>query len=286
MGIRILGVKALKSSSRSQEWRGPGQDIDAFLGPYPSDFGAEASGPGPRMPFLHRAAGRDPGCPITEQLWPQRGAQARNKIGRKRSWRRSTCVALAMALVAGAADATETIAFLRHGEKPPAGLGQIDCQGLNRALKLPGALAALFPAPAFPRPAAIFVPDPSVREEDHGVLYDYVRPLETIAPTAVALEHADQRAVRLRRREGADQGAGKGRLPGRARPRRLGAPDGGQGRPQARSRIMAATRMRSRNGSGTTSTASMWSPSIGTGNSATFEKKAEGLNGQPEACPR
>ena len=86
------------------------------------------------------------------------------------------------------AQATETIAFLRHGEKPPAGLGQINCQGLNRALKLPGALAALFPQPAFAKPAAIFVPNPSVREEDHGVMYDYVRPLATIAPTAVELE--------------------------------------------------------------------------------------------------
>ena len=31
----------------------------------------------------------------------------------------------------------ETIVFMRHGEKPPEGLGQLDCQGLNRALALP-----------------------------------------------------------------------------------------------------------------------------------------------------
>jgi hypothetical protein len=32
----------------------------------------------------------------------------------------------------------ETIIFIRHGEKPLSGLGQITCQGLNRALALPG----------------------------------------------------------------------------------------------------------------------------------------------------
>jgi hypothetical protein len=26
---------------------------------------------------------------------------------------------------------------VRHGEKPPHGLGQLDCRGLNRALALP-----------------------------------------------------------------------------------------------------------------------------------------------------
>ena len=35
---------------------------------------------------------------------------------------------------AEAADAkVETIVFIRHAEKPEAGLGQLDCRGLNRA---------------------------------------------------------------------------------------------------------------------------------------------------------
>jgi hypothetical protein len=84
---------------------------------------------------------------------------------------------------AWAADpATETIVLLRHGEKPPAGLGQIDCQGLNRALALPPVLVQ-----RFGRPAAIFAPNPATRVRDPGGVFDYVRPLATIEPTAIAL---------------------------------------------------------------------------------------------------
>ena len=36
--------------------------------------------------------------------------------------------------------AAETIVFVRHGEKPEAGLGQLNCQGLNRALALPSVI--------------------------------------------------------------------------------------------------------------------------------------------------
>ncbi|MFT4185316.1 MAG: hypothetical protein QM636_25735 [Rhizobium sp.] len=78
--------------------------------------------------------------------------------------------------------ATQTIVFLRHGEKPEAGLGQLSCQGLNRALALPPVLTRLFG-----QPAVIFAPDPSKRKEDAGTSYDYVRPLATIEPTAIAL---------------------------------------------------------------------------------------------------
>ncbi len=76
--------------------------------------------------------------------------------------------------------AVETIVMLRHGEKPAAGLGQLDCQGLNRALALPAVIKE------FGRPSAIFVPDPSEQVKDHGQRYDYVRPLATIEPTAIA----------------------------------------------------------------------------------------------------
>lgn len=74
---------------------------------------------------------------------------------------------------------------MRHAEKPPAGLGQLSCQGLNRALMLPSVLAEKFPAPD-----RIFVPDPAVRVYEiagDGQSYDYVRPLLTIGPTAIAL---------------------------------------------------------------------------------------------------
>jgi hypothetical protein len=82
----------------------------------------------------------------------------------------------------GNAAATETIVLLRHGEKPDAGLGQLNCQGLNRSLALPAVIAKIFG-----RPDAIFAPNPSDRKEDDGTLYDYVRPLETIEPTAISL---------------------------------------------------------------------------------------------------
>ncbi|KAA1185672.1 histidine phosphatase family protein [Rhizobium tropici] len=93
---------------------------------------------------------------------------------------------LALASLWGSASAaetaTQTIVFMRHGEKPEAGLGQLSCQGLNRALALPRVLAKLFG-----KPTAIFAPDPSKRKDDSGTSYDYIRPLATIEPTAVAL---------------------------------------------------------------------------------------------------
>lgn len=82
---------------------------------------------------------------------------------------------------ASADDATqESIVMVRHGEKPEAGLGQLDCQGLNRALALPRVIEA-----KYGRPDAIFAPDPSKQKNDRGTKYDYVRPLATIEPTAI-----------------------------------------------------------------------------------------------------
>src|SRR5271163_3917319 len=76
---------------------------------------------------------------------------------------------------------TETIVLVRHGEKPALGLGQLDCQGLNRALALPAVIAR-----DFGKPVAIFAPDPAEKKDDLGLPYDYVRPLATIEPTAIA----------------------------------------------------------------------------------------------------
>jgi hypothetical protein len=77
-------------------------------------------------------------------------------------------------------DAVETIILLRHGEKPDKGLGQLNCQGLNRALALPSVIAK-----TFGRPSVIFAPNPSQQKKDGGVSYDYVRPLAAIEPTAI-----------------------------------------------------------------------------------------------------
>jgi len=75
--------------------------------------------------------------------------------------------------------ATQTIVLLRHGEKPPLGLGQLNCQGLNRALALPAVIEK-----QFGRPDAIFAPDPAQAVSENGQSY-YVRPLATIEPTAI-----------------------------------------------------------------------------------------------------
>jgi hypothetical protein len=72
----------------------------------------------------------------------------------------------------------ETIVCLRHGEKPRAGLGQLTCRGLNRALALPKVLLAKYGTPDF-----VFAPNPSQKSE--GGTYSYIRPLMTIEPTAV-----------------------------------------------------------------------------------------------------
>ena len=83
---------------------------------------------------------------------------------------------------AAAQPSKETIVFMRHGEKPAAGLGQLDCQGLNRALGLTWVLISRYGEAGF-----VFAPDPSKQIEDHGKRYNYVRPLATIEPTAIKL---------------------------------------------------------------------------------------------------
>ena len=79
-----------------------------------------------------------------------------------------------------AGDPVETIVMVRHGEKPAAGLGQLSCQGLNRALALPRVIERKYGKPDF-----IFAPDPAKQKNDRGTKYDYVRPLATIEPTAI-----------------------------------------------------------------------------------------------------
>ena len=79
--------------------------------------------------------------------------------------------------------AQETIVAIRHGEKPPGGLGQLSCKGLNRALALPHVLVS-----RFGKPTAIYAPNPSIKDQSPGnSLYSYVRPLVTIEPTAIQL---------------------------------------------------------------------------------------------------
>jgi hypothetical protein len=87
---------------------------------------------------------------------------------------------------AAAREGTETIVMIRHGEKPaPHARGQLNCQGLNRALALPAVLAR------YGHPAAIFAANPAVQTSEGNPFpgatrYSYVRPLATIEPYAVA----------------------------------------------------------------------------------------------------
>lgn len=81
------------------------------------------------------------------------------------------------------AAAIETIVFLRHGEKPNKEIGQLDCQGLNRALALPRVLMSKFGRPDF-----LFAPATTrLPSFGGGGGPNYLRPLATIEPTAIQL---------------------------------------------------------------------------------------------------
>ena len=76
---------------------------------------------------------------------------------------------------------SRTIVFFRHGEKPPEGYGQLTCQGLQRALALPGVLRSRFGTPQF-----IFAPNPLPKVGDPAGSFSYVRALAFVEPTAIA----------------------------------------------------------------------------------------------------
>lgn len=183
---------------------------------------------------------------------------------------------------ARAADpATQTIVLLRHGEKPPAGLGQLDCQGLNRALALPPVLAE-----RFGRPAAIFAPNPARKVEDEGGAFDYVRPLATIEPTAIALGMPVDASVGFTDTDGLQ--------------RRLGEPNLHNALvfvAWEHLRIVQIARSLLARHGGDADAAPAWRDDdfdsiyvvriVRTGDRvrATFEHAHEGLNGQPRNCP-
>ena len=89
-------------------------------------------------------------------------------------------VAIVLSGGATSAHAEQTIVFFRHGEKPPGGLGQLTCQGLNRALALPDVLLR-----KFGRPDYLYAPNPAVKMPDPAGSFFYVRPLATIEPVAI-----------------------------------------------------------------------------------------------------
>lgn len=82
------------------------------------------------------------------------------------------------------ANGVQTLVFMRHAEKPADGLGQLTCQGLNRAIDL----ATLLPQ-KYGKADYVFAANPS-REVEEGTdddAYSYVRPMMTINPSAIKL---------------------------------------------------------------------------------------------------
>ena len=143
----------------------------------------------------------------------------RNGIAALRIAAIASMVMVPVAGTAHAGDAVATVVFIRHGEKPPAGLGQLDCQGLNRALALPAVVERMFG-----KPDAIFAPDPSGKNDDGGIAFDYVRPLATIEPTAIAFGLPVNASIRFPQRRALNAALKKALSgPREVRPRRLGA---------------------------------------------------------------
>lgn len=176
---------------------------------------------------------------------------------------------------------TQTIVLLRHGEKPAAGLGQIDCQGLNRALALPAVLTRLFG-----RPAAIFAPNPATKVRDPGGVFDYIRPLATIEPTAIALGLPVDTSVGFTDVDGLQQRLGEPRLH-----------DALVFVAWEHVRIVTVARALLARHNGDAAAVPAWKDddfdSIyvvriarrGGRSSASFEHTSEGLNNQPRNCP-
>ncbi|MDO7900741.1 histidine phosphatase family protein [Pseudomonas sp. K1(2024)] len=81
-------------------------------------------------------------------------------------------------------DGTQTLVFLRHAEKPGEGLGQLNCQGLNRAIDLATVLPERFGSADY-----VFAANPTrhVEEGSEDRRFSYIRPLMTISPSAIRL---------------------------------------------------------------------------------------------------
>jgi hypothetical protein len=180
----------------------------------------------------------------------------------------------------------ETIVFVRHGEKPEGGFGQLNCQGLNRALALPSVIAN-----SFGRPEAIFAPNPSLPKEDAGKLYDYVRPLATIEPTAIRFGLPVDVSVGFDDRKGLQAALEAHRAPDR-NVLLLVAWEHRQIAPIVRALLAAhdaeaetINDVRDWEGNDFDSIYIVTIRQRGESTKATFNHGYEGLNGQPSACP-
>ena len=185
-------------------------------------------------------------------------------------------------IVAAEVAATETIVLLRHGEKSAIGLGQLDCQGLNRALVLPAVIQR-----QFGRPDAIFAPDPAQAVTEFGHSYYYVRPLATIEPTAIAFGIPVDASIGVFNLDALRQ---KLESPAYSNALLIVAWEGSEiGR---LARLLVSDHGGSpaviRDWRGNDDYDTMYVVKItraAEGTTATFETRQEGLDGQPTACP-
>ena len=183
--------------------------------------------------------------------------------------------------------AVQTIVFIRHGEKPEGGFGQLTCQGLNRALALAPTIAR-----SFGKPDAIFAPNPSHPKKDAGISYDYVRPLATVEPTAVLFGLPVDVSLDLNDRKGLMTALEKRRASDR-NVFVLVAWEHKQIAPFVRAILGAhgadAANMKEIKDWDGKDFDSMYVVTIGqlrNSTRATFEHKHEGLDGQPKTCPQ
>jgi hypothetical protein len=156
------------------------------------------------MEFMGAPARSAGFCPTVKAVFPQPYTGFRKKMTtsrtpfsgrqqRRLAWFLFPALVVASAifwfLMGGAVHAepkngTQTLVFLRHAEKPKMGLGQLNCQGLNRAIELAEVLPKEFGNADF-----IFAANPNrhVEEGEGDLSYSYVRPLMTVGPSAIKL---------------------------------------------------------------------------------------------------
>jgi hypothetical protein len=77
---------------------------------------------------------------------------------------------------------TETIVLFRHAEKPAQEIGQLNCKGFQRAIRLEKSLVSKFGKPDY-----IFAPNPFVKVTKSNGSFYYFRPLSTVTPLSISL---------------------------------------------------------------------------------------------------
>ena len=113
--------------------------------------------------------------------------------------------------------AVETLICIRHGEKSATGLGQLSCQGLNRALALPRVLLSKYGTPQF-----VFAPDPTQTITEYAGAYIMFVHWRRLSPRPFIVASPSTRSSASHKSPSL-RGASEGCLPKRHHLYRLGA---------------------------------------------------------------